>query len=106
MDQLTQNLERLRRNVDLQIGRILIPQSPLEPFTLSDEAFTNSAFTLPQGDEPFVVSHHEPNRSLFAGNERDDLILPATAQTEPRATQVPAIIKRSLFERMLSRLGF
>lgn len=106
MDQLTQNLERLRLSVELQIERILIQQNSAQGHKIPETAFTDSAFPLPQGDEPFVISSPVEPRSVFANTERHDLIMSAAPPADLQPPQLPAVIKRSFFGRVFSRFGF
>lgn len=102
MDQLTLNLERLRRNVDSRVERLLIDRGHVTGTSIPEKAFETVALPLHGGEEPLVISPGATNHSMWPGNEP---LLGREPQHE-KPVQVPAVIEQGFFRRVLSRFGF
>jgi len=104
VDQLTDNLNRLRQTVDVRVEQLLIKRENGMSLSATDPAFTNGALRLHDGFEPLVTETNIIKRPTWE--------MPLSSQTQLAASTpemqvpVPAVIDRSFFRRVMSRFGF
>ena len=106
MDQLTHNLERLRRSVDTRVQQLLIKRKVAATFPLPDSVSTQSALPPQPGIEPSITPLGANARQTRGVVQR--LGSATSSDTTPPKTlrQVPAVSEQSFFRRVLSWLGF
>lgn len=106
MDQLTHNLERIRRSVDSRMDRLLIDRGLRMQWPISETAFRTAALPLHGGEEPLVISSGSVGRPMWARKEPVDPYSPIIEQGLDLPEKVPTVIERGFFRRVLTRLGF
>lgn len=106
MDQLTHNLERIRRSVDSRMERLLIDRGLRSNTPISETAFGTVALPLHRGEEPLVISSGAVGRPMWERKEPVDPYFSATEQGLNLPAQAPTVMERSFFRRVLTRLGF
>jgi len=108
MDQLTRNLEKLSRNVDLRIEHLLIERTNGLSDPIPESAFSRPAFLLHAGEESLVVSSGSVGAPMWV---RPTALSETAAgrSLEARLTearsQVPAVVQRSSIRRIMSWFG-